>query len=158
MEIDGSTYGIITHPPTKNEIYDYQLILLSDEFDWDPSNNLFKISSMEEEYRTSSNVHRYINIVDSRIPSAPPTTQCRNDLEINEFDIAMENFSIGIAQDLMVDRIIKNVMVSRTRSRYTTYTDNRNHGIRADLLVRKLGIGLDKVNDNLQSTTQDNTR
>ena len=57
MTMEGSTCGIVTHPPTEYELYGYQKILLSDEFYWDPSNNFFGISSMEEEYRTSSNFH-----------------------------------------------------------------------------------------------------
>ena len=63
MTMEGSTCGIVTHPTTDNELHECQNILLSDEFDWDPSNNLFEISSMEEEYRTNSNFSRYINIV-----------------------------------------------------------------------------------------------
>ena len=73
MTMEGSTYGLVTHSPTYNELHECQKILLSDGFDWDPSKNLFQISSLEEEYRTSSNFHRYINIVESRVPCAPPT-------------------------------------------------------------------------------------
>ena len=61
------------HPPNYDKIHDCKHILLSDEFDRYPSKNLFEISSMEEDYRTSSKFHRYINIVESRIPSAHPT-------------------------------------------------------------------------------------
>ena len=57
MTMKGSTCGTITQPPTDDYIRECQKILLSDEFDWDPSNNLFEISSMEEEYRTSSNFY-----------------------------------------------------------------------------------------------------
>ena len=63
MTMEGSTCGLVTHPPTDDKLHECKNILLSDEFDWYPSNNLFEISSMEEEYRTSSNFHRYINIV-----------------------------------------------------------------------------------------------
>ena len=72
-------------------------ILLSDEFDWDPSKNVFEISLMEEEYRKSSNFHRCINIVDSIVPCPPPTIQCRYYMVIHEFDIPMANVSIGLA-------------------------------------------------------------
>ena len=48
---------------------------------------------MEEEYRTSSKFYRYINIVESRLPCAPPTIQCRHDLGIHEFGRSMEFFS-----------------------------------------------------------------
>ena len=47
MAMEGSTLNIVLHPPTDNDIHDCQQVLLSDEFYWYPSNNLFKISSME---------------------------------------------------------------------------------------------------------------
>ena len=56
----------------------------------------------------------------------------------------------------MVDRLIINFRVRRTRSGYATYTDKQHHGISTDMLARKWGIGLYKANLNLQSTTQDN--
>ena len=68
----------------------------------------------------------------------------------------MENNSIGLAQDLMVDILIINVRVRIKRNGYTMYTDNQHHGIITDLLARKWGIGIDKANCTLQYTTQDN--
>ena len=62
----------------------------------------------------------------------------------------MENVSIGIDQDLMVDRLIINVRVKRTRSGFVTYTDKRHHGISADILARRWVIGLDKANRIIQ--------
>ena len=44
----GSTCGIVTHPPTEDDNHKRQNIILSDEFDWDPSKNLFEMSSTEE--------------------------------------------------------------------------------------------------------------
>ena len=38
----------------------------------------------------------------------------------------------------------------------STYTSKQHHGISADILARKRGIGLDKEKRTLQSTTQDN--
>ena len=116
MSMEVSTCGITTHPPTGDEIHNCQRILRSDGFNWDTSKNLFEISSMEEEYRTSSNFHNYINIIERRIPSAPPTVQRRYDSGIHDFDTSMANVSIGIAHDLMVDILIRNVRVSITRS------------------------------------------
>ena len=78
---------------------------------------------MEENYRTRSNFHRYINIVKIKILGAPPTNQCRYDLRVNNFDIEMENVSIGISQDLMVDILVRNIRVRRTQTRYATYKD-----------------------------------
>ena len=109
---------------------------------WDTSKNLFEISSMEEEYRTILNFYRCIHIVESRIPSAPPIIHCRDDSGIHEFDMAMETFSIWISRDMVVDRLIINFRIVRTRSRYSTYTDNQQHGIIADMLTSKWGIGL----------------
>ena len=79
---------------------------------------------MEQEYRISSNVHRYINIFDSIVICAPPTIKCRDDLGIHEVDRAMSNVSIVLAQDLMVERLISKVGVKRTRSGFATYTNN----------------------------------
>ena len=138
------------HPPNDDELNKCQKIFLSDEFDWDPSENLFEISSIEEEYRKSSNFHRYINIVESRVPCAPPTIHCRDDSGIHEFDREMQNFPIELDQDLMVDQLISKVRVNKTRSGFTTYTDKRQHGINADILARKWGIGLDKAKRTLQ--------
>ena len=108
---------------------------------------------MEDEYRTSSNFHGYINIVESRVPSAHPMIQCRDDSEIHEFDRAMKNVSIGMAQELMVDILISKVRVNRTGIDFVTYTDERHHGISTDILARKWGIGIDKSKWTLQSTT-----
>ena len=113
---------------------------------------------MEEEYRTSSNFHRYINTVEIRVPCAPPTIQCRYDSGIHEFDRAMANVTFGLAQDLMVDILISKVRVKRKRSGFATYTDMQHHGIQTDLLSRKWGIVLDKAKSTLHSTTQDNVR
>ena len=115
MTMEGSTCGLVTHPPTDDKLHECKNILLSDELDWYPSNNLFEISSMEEEYRTSSNFHRYINIVESRVPCAPPTIQCRDDSGIHEFDRAMANVSIGLAQYLMLGILISKVRVKRKK-------------------------------------------
>ena len=113
---------------------------------------------MEEEYMKRSKMHCYVTIVDSIITSTPPTILCRYDLVIHDFDIAMANFSIRLAQDLMVDIVINNVRVRRTRRRYATYTYKQHCGISSYMLSRKWDIGLDKAKCNLQSTTQYNVR
>ena len=65
----------------------------------------------------------------------------------------MENVSIGLDQDLMVDRLITKVRFKRIRSGLATYTDKRHHGISANILAEKWGILLDKAKQTLQSTT-----
>ena len=67
----------------------------------------------------------------------------------------MSNVSIGLAQDLMVDILIRNVRVKITRGGSKAHIDKLHHGIGADILERKWGIGIDKANRNFQSTTQD---
>ena len=104
---------------------------------------------MEEEYRTSSNFYRYINIIESRIPRTPPTIQCRDDSGIHDFDIAMSKISIKLSQYLLVDILINNIRVRKTRSGYAAYTDKQHHGISADLLARKWGIVTDNAKRNL---------
>ena len=53
---------------------------------------------------------------------------------------------------------MRKVRVKRTRSGFATYIDKQHHGISADLLAIKWGIGLDKAKQTPQSTTQDNVR
>ena len=52
----------------------------------------------------------------------------------------MEIFSIGMAQDLIVDILISNVRFKRTISVFAIYTDKQQHGISADLLARNWGL------------------
>ena len=59
---------------------------------------------------------------------------------------------------MIVYRLISKVRVNRTRSGLATYTDKRHHGISADILTIKWGIGIYKAKRTLQSTTQDNAR
>ena len=89
MAMEVSNCVIITHPPTKNNIHEYQLILLSHEFDWYPSNILFGIYSLVEEYRTTSNFHPHINLIESIIIFVPPTIHCRENSGICEFNKAI---------------------------------------------------------------------
>ena len=70
----------------------------------------------------------------------------------------MEDVSIGMAHKLMVDILIGKVRVNRTRIGFAIYKYKQHHGISTDLLAIKWGIVIDKENQNLQSTTQDNMR
>ena len=58
----------------------------------------------------------------------------------------------------MLDRLIINVRVMRTRSGYATYKNKQHHGISTDMLETKMVIVIEKANINLQYTTQDNVR
>ena len=70
----------------------------------------------------------------------------------------MESVPIVMAHEFMVDILISNVRVKRTRSGFATYTDKQHRGISADILARKWGIEIYMANRTLQSTTQDNLR
>ena len=75
---------------------------------------------MEEEYRTSPSSHRKINKIDIIIPSENPTIICKYVSGIHDFDKAMENVSIGLSQNFMVEILIRNARVRRTRIGYAT--------------------------------------
>ena len=66
----------------------------------------------------------------------------------------MKNISIGLTQYLTFGRLIRNVKVRSKISGYVIYIDKHHCGLSSDLLSKKLGIGLDKVNCTLESTTQ----
>ena len=63
-----------------------------------------------------------------------------------------------MAQDLIVDILIREDRVKRTRSGFATYKDKQYYRISDDILEIKWGIGIYKANQTLQSTTQDNVR
>ena len=120
MEV--STCGIVTHPHTDYWLHECQKILLPDEFDWYPSNNLFRFLQWRRSIGQVQISNRYIDIVEIRFLCAPPTIQCRDYSGIHDFDRAMAYVAIGMAQDLMVDRLISKVRVKRIRSGFSTYT------------------------------------
>ena len=74
-------------------------------------------------------------------PHAPPGTHIYYDMAIHDFDRAM---SIGLSQDLMVDRLIVNIRVSMTKLGYSTITDERHHSVITELFEMNWGIGLEK--------------
>ena len=55
---------------------------------------------------------RLINQVRSQTPCRPPIIHIQDDMEIYDFNRDMINVSIGLAEDLTVDRIIGNIRVS----------------------------------------------
>ena len=70
----------------------------------------------------------------------------------------MENISIGLNQDLLVDILISNLKVISIRIWYGTYTDKHHHVLSSDILVKKVGIGLNKASKNLEYKTQEIVR
>ena len=94
-----------------------------------------------------------INKVRSQTPCAPPVTYIQDYMSIHEFYRAMVNVSIWLAQHLMVDRLIGNIRVSMTKKGYATITNERQHQVTPELLVRKWRIGLEKKKCTLKAKT-----
>ena len=76
-------------------------------------------------------------------------------MAIQIFYRLMVNVSIGLSQDLMVDRLIGNIRVSMTKKGYAAITNKKHHSITPELLASKWGIGLEKAKETLKATTQD---
>ena len=96
--MERSTCVLITHSSTNNELQDYQQILPSDEFYWNPPNNLFETYSLDEDNITSSNIHWYTKLVESIIYCTPTTIQCRENSGLHKFDRAVENSILWLKQ------------------------------------------------------------
>ena len=55
-------------------------------------------------------------------------------MAIHDFGIAMVNVSIGLAQDIMMERLIGNIRVSMNKKGYATITNDRHHLVSPELL------------------------
>ena len=97
---------------------------------------------------------RSINQVRSQIPCDTPVTHVQDDMVIHDFNRAIMNISIRLAQDIMVDRIIGNIRVSMTKKEYAKITNKRHHSVTPELLVRNLAIGLENSKEALEVTIQ----
>ena len=92
---------------------------------------------MEKEKRSNVFNLRFINIVRSQTPCDPPITYIQDEMAIHDFDRAMVDVSIGLAQDLMMDRKIGNIRVSMNKTLYATITIERHHSVTPELLENK---------------------
>ena len=158
LEMKGTTCGLITRYPTDQEIDNCRHITLSDEDDWNPSKIHFEVSLMQAEKSHLNLSSRIICETKGYFPTAAPVTYIQDDIVLHEYDCAMVNVSLGLVQDLMVDRLIANVKVQKTRMGYATLTNERHHGVTADLLATKWGIGIEKAKATLKCNTQNCTR
>ena len=144
MSMVGSTCGFITRYPTCDEIETCIHITISNEQNWDPSKYIFKISSIEEDQRSKVFNLRFINQVRSQTPCDTPVKNIQDCMEIHDIYRAMVNVSTGLAQDIIVDRLIQNIQVSMTKKGYAKITNERHHLVTPKLLARKWGMGLEK--------------
>ena len=64
-------------------------------------------------------------------------------MSIHDFDRAMVNVSIRLAQDIMVEKLIGNIRVSITKKGYAIITNERHHSVTPERLTRNWGIGLE---------------
>ena len=77
---------------------------------------------------------------------------------MHEFDRTFTSISTGLILELLAESIICKVKTRMTRTGFATITDKKHHGISLELLAQKWGIGVDKANNTLKSTTQDSIR
>ena len=71
---------------------------------------------MEEEQRRNFFKLKSINQVRIQTSCDPPVTYIQGDMTIHEFDRAMMNISIGLSQDLFVERLKGDIWVSMTKN------------------------------------------
>ena len=136
MSMVGSTCVFITWYPIDNRVETCQHIIISNELYWYPSKHIFKISSIEKEQRSNVFNLRLINQVRIQTLHAPPVTYIQDDMAIHDFYRAMMNFSIWLAQDLIVDRLVGNIRVSMTKKWDATITNEMHHSETPELLAR----------------------
>lgn len=154
MEMMGSTCGFVTRYPTDDELQDCRHFELSDQSFWDPSKNVFHVSSMAAERHSTFLTSRNVSLVQGHGPSSSPSVEIRDDIEVSDYDRALANVSLGLVPSLMVERLISNVKVAKVKNEYATITDARHHGINTELIARKWGICLDRAKATLKCTTQ----
>ena len=70
---------------------------------------------MEEDQRRNFLNLRPINKVRSQTLCAPPATYIQDDMTIHDFNRAMVDVLIELAQDLVADRLIGNIRLSMTK-------------------------------------------
>ena len=97
---------------------------------------------------------RLINQVRIHATRDPPVTYIQDYMAIHDFDRAMFNVSTGLDHDIMVDRLIENIMTFMTTNGYATITNERHHLVKWKLLVREWVICLESSTYTLNTTTQ----
>ena len=117
----------------------------------------FNVSSMQKKIQDNIS-WRLISVAQTYVPAAPPITQIQDDITIHEFDRTLASISTGLIPELLAESITCKVKTRMTRTGFATITDKRHHGISSELLAQKLGMGVDKANNTLKSTTQDSIR
>ena len=140
MRMNGSTCGFISRCPTTQELETCQSFSLSDDASWDPHHIVFD-PGKGTRYNISSMT---ANTLDN--------LWFRDDTMIHEFDRAMAQVSTSYVHGMLADQIVASVQIK------STYTDKRHHGVDANLIARKWGIGVQRARDTLKCTTQQNIR
>ena len=64
-------------------------------------------------------------------------------MAIHDCDRVIVNVSIGLAQDIMVEKLIGNIRVSINKKGYAIITNERHHLVTPERLTRNWGIGLE---------------
>ena len=139
LKMDGTICGFISLYPTYDELETCRNVLLSDGYLWDPSNDLFKILSMQEERHTSK---FFIRMFSEKIrPCIPDVSFIVYDIDIHNFDRAMINISTWYSNHILENQMITSVS--------TTFTYKRYHNIGMEVLARKWVMGLKRAQENI---------
>ena len=97
---------------------------------------------------------RSVDKVRSQTPCSPPVTYIQYDMAIHDLDIEIANVSIGLSQDLMVDRLIGNIRIFMTKKCYVRIANESHHLVTPELMARKWVIALEKTEYTLKAPTQ----
>ena len=147
MFMNRSTCTFLSRYPTDNELDSCRRFLLSDEHVWDPSSDVFRHSSMEEEQITISRV-----LSSRSIHMSKTGLELSADPFLHEFDKRMVSICPSLSQDLATELLMDRAKVN------ATHTSTRHHEVTAELIASKWGTSLQKARATLEATTQDYTR
>ena len=126
----GTTCYFLSRSPSMSEIETCRTFQLTDTDTWNPADDMFQISSAVR--------GQYVNVSDA----------CMNrSRDLCSYDLCLCDF-------YDFDRLQK----SNTHTMAQIRTSKRHHGVDADLLSLKWGIGLEKARNTLKHTTQMNIR
>ena len=92
-----STCIIVTHPPTNGGICEFQQILISYEFKWDSSDNLFEIYHWRRITGQVKKLYQHMNVIEINIICVNHDVQFRDESGLHELNRSAPNISIGLS-------------------------------------------------------------
>ena len=133
VHMRGTTCHFLSRSPSISEIESCRTFKLTDTETWNPADDIFQISSAVRGHCVSR-----VNVSDP----------CMNHLrDLCSYDLCLCDF-------YDFDRLQEN----HTHTIAQIRTSERHHGVNADLLSLKWGIGVEKAKNTIKHTTQMNVR